>query len=432
MTWAVTAILFLFVLWFLGEGFVDSRKFYEFPFLAGVMTFSFIIPQLPGILMSPLIPEGDYIRTIAVAISCLVMLRLGWAGPAEPLHIFRQKFDERRLLVVAMVFSLVGAAFYYKLSHLPGEISIGVQMTGMPVVYLFFARLLTYGLAIALLCFARRPSKFAALLILIDLVFYLERIVITGKRAEAVELVMMIVLAFWFQRRWVVPRWAIVAGLAAGLVTTTSMADYRQITRANDGPVLDQISEIDITKNLETLIEQGGDEMSNAIERIGTVSHHMQLDYGKIHWNRLVFNFVPAQLVGSSIKNSLMFALPPPARDYTPLTGTTETGMADAFQSFWYFGALKFFLLAYVVFRIWTSAMAGWTSAQLAYMLSIVPAMHSISHLTDWVIQVWVHMGLFLVPALLFALVIDHPSGPRPLPSGSKLPAHRPDMPLAA
>src|SRR5690606_2427949 len=118
-------------------------------------------------------------------------------------------------------------------------------------------------LAIALLCFARRPSKLAAFLILIDLAFYLERIVITGKRAEAVELGMMIVLAFWFQRRWVVPRWAIVAGLAAGLVTTTSMADYRQITRANDGPVLDQISEIDITKNLETLIEQGGDEMSN-------------------------------------------------------------------------------------------------------------------------------------------------------------------------
>lgn len=93
------------------------------------------------------------------------------------------------------------------------------------------------------------------------------------------------------------------------------------------------------------------------------------------------------------------------ARDYNALTGTTETGMADAFQSFWYFGALKFFLIAYLLARLWASAKEGQAAGQIVYMLSIVPAMHVVSHQTDWVIMAWVHMVLFLVPSLALAAV---------------------------
>lgn len=422
MKWTVTAMLVAIVLWLLGSAFLRPRRFYELPFLAGVMTFTFILPQLPGILNDPFVPETDYVRTIAIAISCVLMMKLGWESTRRPFPFFRQTFDEARLLQVAAVLSLAGAFFYYRLSHLPGELVVGVQMTGMPVIYLFFARLMTYGLAIAFLCFARRPSLAASAIIGLDLLLYLERIVVTGKRAETVELALIIMLAFWFHRGTLIPRWAVVLGLAAGLFTMTSMADYRQITRANDGPVAQQISQIDLVGNFRTLLEEGGSEMRNAIHRTTATSRDMRFDYGKVHWNNLVFNFVPAQLVGVSLKQSLMFDLPPPARDYAPLTGTTETGMADAFQSFWYFGALEFFLLAYVVARIWAAALEGWTSAQIAYMLSVVPATHAISHVTDWVLQVWVHMALFLTPALLYALVPRSEAGAPPSAAADDLP----------
>ena len=42
---------------------------------------------------------------------------------------------------------------------------------------------------------------------------------------------------------------------------------------------------------------------------------------------------------------------------------------------------------------------------QLLYMFSIVPAMHAISHQTDWVITVWIHMALFLIPILSFCVI---------------------------
>lgn len=118
-----------------------------------------------------------------------------------------------------------------------------------------------------------------------------------------------------------------------------------------------------------------------------------------------MFNYVPSQLVGETVKRSLMLKTPAMARDYNALTGTTETGMADAFQSFWYFGALKFFLVGYLLARLWASAKEGQAAGQLVYMLSVVPAMHVVSHQTDWVVMAWVHMVLFLVPSLALAVV---------------------------
>jgi hypothetical protein len=49
--------------------------------------------------------------------------------------------------------------------------------------------------------------------------------------------------------------------------------------------------------------------------------------------------------------------------------------------------------------------MAGHTAPQLFYMLLAVPAMHTISHHTQWALSAWVHMMVFLIPALLFARI---------------------------
>ena len=48
--------------------------------------------------------------------------------------------------------------------------------------------------------------------------------------------------------------------------------------------------------------------------------------------------------------------------------------------------AREFELLAYLMRRLWNTAMGGYAAAQIVFILSIVPAMHSISHLTDWVL----------------------------------------------
>ncbi|TWF48078.1 hypothetical protein [Neorhizobium alkalisoli] len=410
-------------LFLLGWGMLRPERIYEFPFLTGVITFSFILPQVPGLATESFLPAGAFARTAVFMMLCLFMCWWGWSGKAKPFSFFRIDFDEGRLLIVAAVLSVAGAYFYFKLSRLPGELTIAVQMTGVPVIYIFFSRLLSYGMAIAALCIVRRFSWWTLIILAFDLVFYLDRIVVTGKRAEAIELIMIFALAWWFYRRRAIPRTLIITAIFLGTLSMNSMGDYRAITKANSAPVWDDISRIDVVGNLSKVLRDGGDEMRNAILRINNTATTLQFDYGKFHWNRLVFNFVPAQLVGANVKQSFMLPVPTMARDYDPIVGTTETGMADAFQSFWYLGAFKFFILAYLVRRIWVTANQGEFSAQFTYVLSIIPSMHAISHQTDWVLMIWVHMLMFAAPALFFAAIparsgVRHRSGPISLAAG--------------
>nr|WP_312967536.1 hypothetical protein [Brucella intermedia] len=417
MNLSLTWIFVGFVLYLLAGGlFSRPERMYQFPFLAGVMTFGFLLPQLPALVYDQFLPSGAYAKTMIMGILSFAMLVIGWRMTKKPIRFLRMSFSERRLIWAAAGLSAFGAVFYFLLSRLPGDVSIGMQMTGMPVVYLFFAQLMPYGLAIAVLCFARRPSWSALAIILFDLVFYLDRILVTGKRAETIQLVLMFLLAFWFYRRIVVPRTIMAIGILAGTFLMTSMGDYRQVTRTDASFVLDEILEIDYAANFRSTLERGGPEMRNAVQRIDEIDRRLEFDYGKYHWNRIIFTFVPAQLVGGDFKEALYLNVPEPSRDYNPLTGTTETGLVDAFSSYWYFGALKFLVLAWAMRRLWETAMAGEMLGQLVYMLSIVPAMHSISHHTDWVVPVWIHMSLFLIPVLSFC-VIRNRSIHLPLPA---------------
>jgi hypothetical protein len=424
MTVSLTWIFAGLVGWFLVHGLMSrGERMYQFPFLAGVMTFGFLLPQLPALVHDAFLPSGAYAKTMFMGILSLAMLAPGWHMTRRPLRFLSFRFSERRLIGAAAGLSVSGATFYFLLSRLPGDISIGMQMTGTPVVYLFFAQLMPYGLALALLCMARRASWSAFLVIAFDMVFYLDRILVTGKRAEAIQLVLMILLAWWFHRRFVIPRFVMVAGIVTGTFLMTSMGDYRQITRAASGFVLGDIMQIDYAANFQETLGRGGLEMRNAVQRIDEIDRRLEFDYGKFHWNRIIFTFVPAQLVGAELKASLQLDTPGPGRDYNPATGTTETGLVDAFASFWYFGAFKFLLLAWIMRRLWETAMAGEMLGQLVYMLSIVPAMHAISHQTDWVIPVWLHMALFLIPVLWFCRLRNRSvSLPTPLQSAAASP----------
>lgn len=405
MNLLLTSVLCLTVALLLVWGMLAPGRIYQLPFLVGVLTVGFILPQLPGLMDDRFLPPGSYARAVAFTIPCLALTWLGWSSTTKPFAFLRWNFGERRLLIVAAVLSVIGAYFYFKLSRLPGELVVGVQMTGVPVIYLFVARLMSYGLAIAVLCLARRTTLLALAIVAFDLVFYLDRIVVTGKRAEAAELLAIFAIAFWFHRGWLAPRSLVMASLLVGTFAMNSMGDYRAITQANSGPVWQEIGKIDVAKNFRTTLAQGGEEMKNAILRIDHTARTLEFDYGKFHWNRLVFSYVPAQIVGTKTKESLMLEVPAMARDYDMVLGTTETGMADAFQSFWYFGVLKFFLIAWLLARLWASAKEGQMAGQLAYMLSVVPGMHIVSHQTDWVIIAWVHMIAFLVPSLALATV---------------------------
>jgi len=414
VNWVLTALFAGLCLWLLLAAMTRRGKLYEFPFLAAAMTFAFILPQLPGLASDPFLPAGLYAKTVCFAILCLAMCRLGWMPDRRPItQTFQWQVSEARLLLASAAMSIAGAYFYYKLSRIPVEFAVATTFSGENVLLSFFSQLLPYGLAIALLCFFNRPTVFSAIIIAVDIIFYLDRIFVTGKRAETTALVMVFALAIWFRRRRAMPYFLVLAGVLVGTLAMSSTGEYRQMNVKHDGPQLSSIEKISVLENFENLLSSGGPEMRNAMYRIHMVDRNQSFDYGAFHWDTLVWNYVPAQFVGKELKDSFMIDIDDQfTREYyfDKIPGTTETGLADAYASFWYFGAFKFFIISYFMSRLYGAAMAGNTEAQLFYMLLAVPAMHAISHYTQWVLSEWIHIAAFVMPGLLFARIRKRPA----------------------
>jgi hypothetical protein len=53
--------------------------------------------------------------------------------------------------------------------------------------------------------------------------------------------------------------------------------------------------------------------------------------------------------------------------------------------------------------KLWLAAREGSLTAQLLYMLMPVYALQAITHTTHYFVSPWVHLGIFLLPALLMA-----------------------------
>ncbi|PSH57328.1 hypothetical protein CU103_28630 [Phyllobacterium sophorae] len=413
MVWLLIWLLTILSFTMLIHGLLVPGRFYHYPFFAAGIFISFILPQLPGLANSRFVQDEALVKTLVFSCLCLAMCGVGWSVGTRPKIVKDIMFSEDRLLKAAAVLSLVGAYFFYKFGHLPDELRLRGQLSGLPVAYLFFAKLLTYGLALALICYARRGSRIALLIIIFDATFYLERIVIAGRRAETAEFCLLIALAFWFQRRWAVPRIAVVGGLVLSVVGMLGAGEYRAATYYGETRDWSAVVNIDLEKNWNRMLKEGGDEVHNAVSSIQFLDESHQFNYGIEHWNDLVFTFVPAQLVGQDIKSALI--IPPlnsiHSKYYTPGVGETSTGMADAFSSFWYFGCVKFFLVAFAMGRFYSNAIKGNTLFQIVYMLSAVPSILVITHFTNEIVIAWVHMAAFLVPALYYARARNYPVG---------------------
>jgi hypothetical protein len=378
---------------------------------------TFVLPQIPGLLHDRFISHSSLAKTLFLACLTLAMCGLGWTMGTSSRGRRDDHFNEMRLLHAAAALSLVGAYFFYKFGQLPDEERLRGMLTGTAVAYLFFARLLTYGFAIAILCLARRYSNFALCILLLDGAFYFERVVIAGRRQDAAEFFLIIALAFWFQRRWAVPRPAVLLGLAVIVAGLLGAGEYRQATYYGNKTDWSAVMNIDLSQNWDRLMREGGGEMRNAVNVVDHIEETKNFDFGLSHWNNIVFSYIPAQLIGQQFKESLMFDLPDVFDvNYTlPFVGSTLTGFSDCFSSFWYFGSLEFFLIALIMGRIYIFALRGSMTMQVFYMLSLVPSMLTITHSTHEIVGAWIHMLLFLALVPWYAAVRPRKKATDPL-----------------
>ena len=401
----------------LGWGLLRRQRFLTFPVLAALVYLGWVLPQAFLVVADPALPPAGVTATMVMAVLAFVAIIAGWDSHATPRRKaapVRYRYDERRLVIALLALSALGAFLNYQLWSLPEDLLRMGQWSGPQTILIFFARVQDFALVLALLLWlATRRAIFLAIF-LFNLAFIIEPIVLGARRAGLVELALIGLGAWWFQRRWFPSRTVLLAGAVAAALAFNAIGAIRSVTvpllYADDKPnVTEVVSQLMAIDYLGDFLDPGnnvGHEMRNAVYINAAVLESLHFNFGTGYWDRFVHQYVPGQLVGFDLKRSLMFSDAP---DWERMfgvehhTGTTRTGFSDSFQAFYVFGAFIFFAIAYAMRWLFDLAERGELWAQYGYVLLITTALHAITHSTNWFAKDLPFLLGISVPLFLFA-----------------------------
>lgn len=413
MTNFLLLILAVVGLIIISQGLMNRERMIQYPFLAAGVFIGWVFPQLLGLSNKKWLPPGALDKTIAMAIFCLIAAWIGYEKNKRPAFAFNWSYNRSRLLIGAFGLMIFGGYFFYQVSLLAPE--AGTQWSGPITILFFLSSTLSFGFAIALILFINRPSFLSLAGVIFGLLFYLDRIVIHGRRTEIVELGLMLLLALWFTRRRLPSRILVVISFIAGALLVNSIGDYRNVMIGDSygwsGAGLSDILSIDFIGNLRNIAEGNSlnYELANTAMSIEAVDHTSSFDFGLSLWNGFVHRFISGQLIGPEFKSSLIIRFgndPSALFGYSVHTGSTYTGISDAYLSFWFFGAIKFYLTGLILSRWYRAAMQGNLVWQLVLMLTVASSLLGITHSTDSFFLAFIPLMVFLLPVLRYARCI--------------------------
>lgn len=417
MIYFLIVILTSITFWIALKYFKKEEAFIQFPFLFSLVILGFALPQIISLTFKPNLPEFGLEKAVLMTILCTMALYYGYNK--KKIKPFRQihTFNLNRLFKGGIVASLIGGYFYWAISRLPQEITNVGQWTGLPVAYLFFAEFLAVGFTILLYIFLKTKNKKALWFILFDLIFYFDRIIISGRRSEAISLAIIFLVILWFTKQKTIPKPLGLALTIIGFFFVTFISEYRFVMQTGWGytslfwnrslPGLDEFSYLiySISNFSETMLYRNA-EFINAVYTISTKDITLNFDYGLIHWNGLIHNFFPAQLFGAEVKASFMFTFFEDKinfYNYTKELSTASPGVIDAFSSFWYFGAIKFFIAGIVIRKFYNSAKKNQIIPTLLFPFVILGGLLIMTHGTQFFIYSLLSRLIYLAPIYFYS-----------------------------
>jgi len=380
---------------------------FRYPFLASLVFLSWISPQIYGLLINNVYSDIIW-KTILFSILCLGSIYLGFYVKIKKINIFNWPLNLNRLIFLNFLIFLVGMYFYHKVSILAEEANLefGGQWEGIITVYVFFAKLLSLSLAISLIVDIYKKSYLNRFIILSSSYFFLERIILAGRREDTIEFFIMLLLYIWWKKGKILSRWIFIGLFLVGMVFINTVGIYRSLqvydTSKSSSFIqkLQLVSQLNWIESFKNFLNNPTTEVLNATLIIDSTEKYFFFDGGLSIWNAFVHSYIPATFLGREFKEGLKLKFPDVAYEvygHIPHIGTTLTGLSDSFQSFWWFGFIKFFLISYLM-KIWyfssKDSIIGKVVITQLYPVSLLAITHDIHHFFLEFIKLFV----FLMP----------------------------------
>jgi hypothetical protein len=397
----------------------------EYPFWVSLLYLGWLCPQYFALTLDQSLPDGALFQVGLIAILSLLGILVGWNVGSSPSSESRSfnlgpslreaPSTRRQMLTATSALTVLGLIMQVLLRTMdPGDLA-NSQWTGPITIVAFFSQSTTAAFAMSLLIYFASRNRKAMMLGAINLLVITPSIVIYFRRGTAANVLLALMLSLWFTRRWMPGRWLTTTVVALGILAVNSIGALRPYQYVDTAGKLvieqrswKQIGEIDFLGAIFDPQQNAASELRNAAYFVSAVSVQLTFNFGSDIWNGLVSSYVPAQWVGRETKQSLMIG--DSLRDstwnvyqYTGTFGSTATGLSDSFGMFWYFGIIWFGIIGYWMRRMYSFALQGSMPFQALYIISMVSALHCITHYSTHLVQSFPSYLLFLVGALKWA-----------------------------
>lgn len=353
---------------------------FQLPFLIGCVSLTFVTPQLIGIYTSS--TDSDLDIWFSTLFFTLCNLGLFWGFKYASLKDFYtyRLLNNSNTITVSIIFVIIGVVAYI----LNRGVYRGGFVSGIYVIINFFTSYLSYALLLISLYTIKdgiaEKRKIILILFTIIILINLDKFIITARRAEAIQFVLIISFLFLSLPQINYNRWKIIIPLffLVGMLLGSQIGKYRE----------NAYNDVSFTENIETLdynfsniwIGSNDAEIHNAIIGINNVENTGNYDYGAFNWNSFIGNYVPKVIFGDEFKQKILIGNGKDATvAYLTRSGSTMTGYYDSFLAFGLFGFVKFIIIGFIMGFIWKKAQVS-EYYYLPYFGTVTAALHIITH----------------------------------------------------
>ncbi len=398
----MTYILLLVALLIGLRGLLEPAGYLHAPTLMGLVFFMWYGPQLLLLAGDPLVPRDAIISLALMSTLCVLLAVAGWHfaisrqnSRAAALRIPPpRKFSAPNLLPAVIALTLFSLGTNYLLEQMRPQYEGVTQWTGPIVIVSFFAQLRIPALAASLLLMLRERNAITMALAAVNLLICVQVAFVLLRRSEMIDVLVAVAAALWFARRIRVPLAAVISGMVLFAIVVFSIAPLRQAQNKIEYETGQTVSiinprlwgSVDVSATLQRNAESAHD-VRNAAYLVQYMNDTGEYSYGGALWNQFVNQYVPGQLVGSDLKQSLMAdtktidtELLANQYNFFFQVGTTPTGPGAAYRDFGYFGAIYFFIMAYILGLFYWKATRRGFFWQVTYISMLPFSLTAITH----------------------------------------------------
>jgi hypothetical protein len=420
----MTTITFLFGMGALGWLWYDGLKRHDgllqLPFLTGFVVA--VYPFIEAVLLfqhPERVPEDSLWRIFLMLGLACAATAAGYSRPMIASHRPPAVLNGTRLFLGGCFLQAVAWFGFWKIVSMFGGIREFYSVEGGysviwegEIVKWNFLRAMNYpAIVLFFAAYRARPRAWVAWVGGICYGLLLAEVVYRGRRSLIMVMVLILALHLFYWRRISVPRWMLVPAVVLSLFGLFAMPMLRD--RFQIGYDRSQPFEFNLTQAIERAIgEEGAGTVKNGTYLIAAATETGEYGCGAYYVDCLIRNLVPRQLVGEQRQQRLFLSrwkdglddLTDHAVGYRRPSNEYYGPFGELYSQFWFFGAVYFFLVAWVFRRLWEAGLRSQVNrAQIFLSVLLSPALLSLADSPSQILTSAVLMAGILLPITYWA-----------------------------